>query len=87
MWKTLNHGDKVSAGDTIRFRSRSNNQPLEGEIYLVVKTDQHYFEIVKRSDNPEGSEPPNRKAVRLIDVGYNVHLERWSELQDITVTF
>jgi len=24
-------------------------------------------------------EPPPRKAVRYIDIGYNVQLERWSE--------
>jgi hypothetical protein len=78
MWKALNHGEMVSVGDRIRYRSKSN-QPLEGEIYLVVKTDQHYFEIVKRSDQQDQSEPPARKVVRLIDVGYNVLLERWSE--------
>jgi hypothetical protein len=80
MWKALNHGDNVSVGDNIRYRSKSN-QPLEGEIYLVVKTDQHYFEIVKKADNDDDSEPPARKVVRLIDVGYNVLLERWSEVQ------
>ena len=85
MWKALNHGDKVSVEDTIRFRSKSNNQPFEGQIYLVVKTDQHYFEIVRKSDICDGAEPPHRKAVRLIDVGYNVQLERWSELQDSTI--
>lgn len=81
MWKALNHGDNVSVGDNIRYRSKSN-QPLEGEIYLVVKTDQHYFEIVKKADNCDVSEPPARKVVRLIDVGYNILLERWAELQE-----
>jgi hypothetical protein len=78
MWKPLNHGETVFVGDKIRYRSKSN-QPLEGEIYLVVKTDQHYFEIIKRSEQLDESEPPARKVVRLIDVGYNVLLERWSE--------
>jgi hypothetical protein len=78
MWHALNHGDRVSVGDNIRYRSKSN-QPLQGEIYLVVKTDQHYFEIVRKIDQEDGTEPPPRKVVRLIDVGYNILLERWSE--------
>jgi hypothetical protein len=79
MWKALNHGDAVSVGDKIRYRSKSN-QPLEGEIYLVVKTDQHYFEIINTADQFDLSELPARKVVRLIDVGYNILFERWSEL-------
>ncbi len=80
MWKALNHGDRVSVGDNIRYRSNSN-QPVEGEIYLVVKTDQHYFEIIKKADNCDVSEAFPRKVVRLIDVGYNILLERWAEPQ------
>jgi hypothetical protein len=78
MWKALNHGENVSVGDSIRYRSKSN-QPRDGDVYLVVKTDQHYFEIVKKSDNCEVPEPPPRKVVRYIDIGYNVLIERWSE--------
>jgi hypothetical protein len=78
MWRALNHGDTVSVGDNIRYRSKSN-QPLEGEIYQVVKTDQHYFEIVKKTDLLDQSELPPRKLVRLIDVGYNLLFERWTE--------
>ena len=78
MWHALNHGDSVFVGDHIRYRSKSN-QPLEGETYLIVKTDQHYFEIVKKTDQEDGSEPPPRKVVRMIDVGYNILFERWSE--------
>jgi hypothetical protein len=81
MWKALNHGETVSVGDKIRYRSKSN-QPLEGEVYAVVKTDQHYFEIVKTADQFDLSEEPPRKLVRLIDVGYNILLERWSEPQE-----
>ena len=78
MWKALNHGEMVSVGDTLRYRSNSNNQPLEGETYLVVKSDQHYFEIIKERDDSDVPEPPRRKAVRYLDVGYNVLIERWS---------
>ena len=85
MWKTLNHGDKVSVGDTIRFRAKSNSLPLQSEIYLVAKTDQHYFEIIKKADNPGESEPPHRLVVLLIDVVYNILLERLSEIQNNSV--
>ena len=87
MWKALNHEDKVSVGDTIRFLSKSNSLPLQNEIYLVAKTDQHHFEIIKKADNSGESEPPRRLAIRLIDVGYNILLERWSEFRDSSVAF
>ena len=78
MWQVLNSGDKVSEGDYLRYRSISN-QPVESEVYLVAKTDQHYFEIVKKSDSDEGYSFPPRKLVRYIDIGYNIRLERWRD--------
>ena len=86
MWKSLNHGDKVSVGDTLRYRSNSYSPPPEGETYLVVKIDQHYFEITKEGDDSEAPDPPRRKAVRYLDVGYNVLIERWCEQQTTSVT-
>jgi len=86
MWKALNHGDKVSVGDTLRYRSNSFSQPLEGDTYVVIKTDQHYFEIIKEGDDSEAPEPPRRKAVRYLDVGYNVLIERWSEHQTSSIS-
>lgn len=81
MWKALNQTDKISVGETIRYLSRTSGLPLKGEVYLVVKTEQHYFEITIKTDDRDGSEPLQRKVVRLMDVGYNVLLERWSELE------
>lgn len=75
MWTTLNYGEKVSAGDTLRYRFSSNNPPQD-ETYVVFKTDQHYFEIVRKTDSDRGGELV-RKIVRLIDIGYNILLERW----------
>lgn len=79
MWKAINHGEGVSVGDTLRYRSKSNSQPLEGDTFIVVKTDQHYFEIVLKTDHSSELEPPRRKVVRYLDIGYNVLLERWAE--------
>jgi hypothetical protein len=78
MWKSLHPGDKVLKGDTIRFRSSTLHlTPSPDKVYDVVKTDQHYFEIVVRADK-EGSDEPERKIVKYMDVGYHIRLEVWS---------
>jgi hypothetical protein len=78
MWKSLNPGDKVLPGDTIRYRSGSPRlTSSQDKIYDVVKTDQHYFEIVVRADK-EGGDEPERKILKYMDVGYHVSLEIWS---------
>jgi hypothetical protein len=82
MWKTLNHGENVSIGDTLRYQSGSNNLVPAEKLYLVVKTDQHYFEIIQKTSNENGIEPPRRKVVRYLDIGYNVLVERWSEAKE-----
>jgi hypothetical protein len=79
MWKALNYGEKVSMGDTLRYRSNSNSLLPENHTYLVLRTDQHYFEIIRKTFDIDPAEPPDRKVVRYIDIGYNVVLERWAE--------
>lgn len=79
MWKTLNPGEKVSEGDTLRYQSKSNSLLPQDELYMVVRTDQHYFEIIQKLANEDPVEDPRRKAVWYLDIGYNVFLERWSE--------
>ena len=82
MWTALNHGERVSVGDTIRFRSRANSQLMEAETLVVIKTDQFYFEVVRKADHHDGIEQQGRRFVRYIDIGYNVLLERWTELEE-----
>jgi len=82
MWKTLHHGEKVSIGDTLRYLLASNNLLPKDEQYLVVRIDQHYFEIVHKLSDENTIEPPRRKVVRYLDIGYNVLVERWSEQQE-----
>jgi hypothetical protein len=79
MWKTLKHGEQVSTGDTLRYQSNSNSLTAKDEAYLVIRTDQHYFEIIQKSANENTTEPPRRKVVRYLDIGYNILVERWSE--------
>ena len=78
MWKTLNNGERVIVGDTIRYRlgsSRFTASP--GVLYEVVKTDQHYFEVAVRTDG--GSlEETDRRIIKYMDVGYHIKLEVWS---------
>jgi len=78
MWQSLNSGDKVLPGDTIRYRTGSPDlTSSRDKIYEVVKTDFHYFEIVTRQDNA-GSNEPERKFIKYMDVGYHISLERWT---------
>lgn len=81
MWKSLTNGEQVSIGDTVRYRSKNNSHPIADEKFVVVKTDQHYFEVVQNADQSNQPEPPRRKVVRYIDIGYNVSLERWADQQ------
>ena len=78
MWKSLNPGDKVLIRDIIRYRPGTPKLiSPQNKIYEVVKSEQHYFEIVPSADQA-GEGEPARKIIRYIDVGYNLHLEIWS---------
>jgi len=66
-------------GNTLRYQSNSNSLLLKDEVYLVIRTDQHYFEIIQKSTNENITEPQRRKVVRYLDIGYNVLVERWAE--------
>lgn len=78
MWKSLKYGEKVSVGDTLRYRSNSNSLLSQDVTYVVLRIDQHHFEIVRAADRDDAGEPPERKVVRYIDIGYNMHLDRWT---------
>ena len=83
MWKSLHPGEKVHAGDTIRYRSGSPNLTSSfNKIYNVVKTDLHYFEIETRIDKRDTNEP-DRKVIKYMDVGYHINLEVWSGIDFI----
>lgn len=75
MWKTLNNGDKVTVGDALRFGSIGN--PIRNELYRVVKADQHYFEIISQPQEKPAADPPSRKIVRYLDIGYNLLMDIW----------
>jgi hypothetical protein len=79
MWKSLNPGDKVRTGDSIRYLSGSARlTPFQDMIFDVVKTDLHYFEVVVR-EAIKGSGEPERKFVKYTDIGYHIRLEIWMD--------
>lgn len=84
MWKSLNYGEKVSTGDRLRYQPNSNSLVPVDQTYIVVRTDQHYFEIIPKTENVNAANPPDRKIVRHMDIGYNVKLERWDGSEKIS---
>jgi hypothetical protein len=83
MWKSLNPGDKVLKGDTIRYKPASSNLSSSKEkIFDVVKVELHYFEIALKPDQ-EDKEEPDRKIVKYTDIGYHLGLEVWLDEIDM----
>lgn len=76
MWQQLNPGQKVSLGDQLRYSESSvlNTQ----NIFKVVKTDKHYFEIIAeiKDSSATGRHLP-RRIVKYFDIGYYDYLEVW----------
>jgi hypothetical protein len=75
MWKTILPGEKVTQGDSIRYQPSSSNLSYRDKVYQVVKTEQHYFEIVIKPDNEDSGEDPDRKIIKYMDIGYHLGLE------------
>jgi hypothetical protein len=78
MWKNLKAGEMVMAGDIIRYLTNSYSQASPQGVYEVVKVEQHYFEIRLKNADETIPESTRRKAIRYLDIGYNVQLQRWS---------
>jgi hypothetical protein len=75
MWKTIFPGEQVTQGDSIRYRPSSSNLSYREQIYQVVKTELHYFEIVAKAGSQVPEEQPERKIIKYIDIGYHLRLE------------
>jgi hypothetical protein len=78
MWKPLASTQKVHSGDKIRYL-----YPVVKKadcFYKVVKTDEHYFEILPAMDNANLSKNLfSKEIVRYFDIGYNIQIEVWEE--------
>lgn len=78
MWKPLTSTQRVNSGDKIRYLYPDVKK--EDSLYKVVKTDEHYFEVLPAVDNADL--PQNlfsKKIVRYFDLGYNIQIEIWEE--------
>lgn len=76
MWKHLTATQKVNRGDTLKFHLPYATETL----FKVVKTDEHYFEIlpvVEETDSHQSHS--SKKIVRYFDLGYNIQMEVWDE--------
>ena len=79
MWKQLTSSQNVRPGDRIRYID-GPSFVNEDTLFRVVRTDQHYFEILCEVPNASTSQPEmSRKVVRYFDIGYNIGLEVWIE--------
>jgi len=83
MWKTILPGEKVTLGDTIRYRPSSTNLSFKDKVYQVVKTELHYFEMVLKADKETAGEDADRKVIKYMDIGYHLGLEVWSEAEPV----
>jgi hypothetical protein len=79
MWKALYPGDRVTLGDTIRYRPTAANMAYKDKVYLVVKTELHYFEIIEKLAEETAEDTFARKIIKYMDIGYHLGLEVWSE--------
>lgn len=78
MWKTLTSSQSVRPGDKIRYIDGPavvNNDTL----FRVVRTDQHYFEILRDAPSPDALHDLSKKVVRYFDIGYTITLEVWRD--------
>ena len=79
MWKAILPGETVAQGDTIRYQPSSSHLSYKEKVYQVIKTEQHYFEIIVKPDHEDSDVYTGRNIVKYIDIGYHLGLEVWSE--------
>lgn len=78
MWKSLTSTQKVNSGDKIRYLY-PNMQNAES-FYQVIKTDEHYFEVLPAiADADPVKNLFSKRIVRYFDLGYNIQIEVWQE--------
>jgi hypothetical protein len=77
MWKSIKPGDPVHVGNMIRYHTNGQKEFPREEIYTITKVDQHYFEMVEQNADGNVKETSTARAIRFIDIGYNIHLEKY----------
>jgi hypothetical protein len=78
MWKPLTSTQKVNAGNKIRFIHR--HREYTEILFTVVKTHDHYFEILPIVEESDTQPKDFRnKVVKYFDIGYKVEIEVCTE--------
>jgi hypothetical protein len=78
MWKPLTSTQRVNSGDKIRYLYPDVKEAES--LFKVVKTDEHYFEILPVAGNGDPLQSYfTKKIVRYFDIGYNIQIEVWDE--------
>jgi hypothetical protein len=79
MWKHLTSTQRVNRGDKLRFHLPYDVKKTE-TLFKVVKTDEHYFEILPVVEEIDSLQShSSKKIVRYFDLGYNIQIEVWDE--------
>jgi hypothetical protein len=78
MWKPLTSTQRVNSGDKIRYLNPDVKKAEN--LFKVVKTDEHYFEILPVLGDADTLQNNfTKKIVRYFDIGYNIQIEVWYE--------
>lgn len=78
MWKILTTTQRVNNGDKIRYLQPAVKKAET--LFQVVRTDEHYFEVLPVLDNADLSQSTfSKKIVRYFDIGYNIQIEVWED--------
>ena len=80
MWAVLQPGQDVQAGDLLRFTNFYSTLLNDDNLFEVVKTEQHYFEIITAQQKEKLKESfIGRKIIKYFDIGYHICLEIWKK--------
>ena len=79
MWKPLDNSQRVHPGDKIRFHHTYNADSKTEALFKVVKSDQHYFEILPIIQDNAAKNTDSKQFVRYFDLGYNIKIDIWFE--------
>jgi hypothetical protein len=78
MWQSLRPHQKLNAGDKIRYIG-NNSVLVKEKMFKVIKTEQHYFEIVPEALDESKTTAFDTNIIRYFDLGNTIRFERWQE--------
>lgn len=76
MWQSLQSHQNVQPGDKVRYLG-SNNGFIKEKLFKVVRSEQHYFEIIPADLQENNQDDFKKNIIRYFDLGYNMRFEKW----------